>query len=225
MDARTFAVERLGVGDWPATDTAGLRAINPVAWKECVDRDSAVKDPVTFAFDVSPDRSSACVAVAGARSDGLPHIEVVEHLRGTHWVVQRIAELVKAHKTWAVMCDPAGPAGSLVAEVQEHVGKHPNGESKLDVVTAREYAQACGLFYDEVEQRHLRHGGTSELNTAVDGAQTRPLGEAWAWSRKVSTCDITPLVACTLALYGNSKRPKRRVTAINLNAVKLKPDG
>jgi hypothetical protein len=35
----------------------------------------------------------------------------------------------------------------------------------------------------------------------VRGARTRPLGDAgWAWSRKGSPVDITPLVAATLAL-------------------------
>jgi hypothetical protein len=28
------------------------------------------------------------------------------------------------------------------------------------------------------------------------------LGDAWAWSRKSSAVDISPLVACTLALFG-----------------------
>jgi hypothetical protein len=35
--------------------------------------------------------------------------------------------------------------------------------------------------------------------TAIRGATTRPLGDAWAWSRKNSDVDITPLVSCTLA--------------------------
>jgi hypothetical protein len=42
----------------------------------------------------------------------------------------------------------------------------------------------------------------SLANAAVAGAMTRPLGDAWAWSRKNSTVDISPLVACTLALWG-----------------------
>jgi hypothetical protein len=35
----------------------------------------------------------------------------------------------------------------------------------------------------------------------VTGAKKRPLGDAWAWSRKSSAVDISPLVACTLARF------------------------
>ena len=38
----------------------------------------------------------------------------------------------------------------------------------------------------------------------MKGATKRPLGDAWAWSRKNSTVDISPLVAATLALWGYS---------------------
>ena len=45
---------------------------------------------------------------------------------------------------------------------------------------------------------------TSELLAALKGAVQRPLGDAWAWSRKSSSIDICPLVAATLALWGAS---------------------
>jgi hypothetical protein len=67
-------------------------------------------------------------------------------------------------------------------------------------VTAREYAQACGGFFDAVDNRELRHLNTPELLAAVRGAVKRPLGEAWAWDRKNTHVDISPLVAATLAL-------------------------
>ena len=39
-------------------------------WADLRDPDSYALDPVTFAFDVTPDRSRAAIAVAGARDDG-----------------------------------------------------------------------------------------------------------------------------------------------------------
>ena len=36
---------------------------------------------------------------------------------------------------------------------------------------------------------------------AIRGASKRSLGDAWAWDRKNSDVDITPLVACTLAWW------------------------
>ena len=218
MDARTFAVERLGIGDWPVTDITGGRVIDPDDWAACTDEGSQLRDPVCFAFDVSPDRSSS-IAVAGDRADGLAHVEIVEHGRGTGWVVARLAQLVKDHKTYSVLCDPAGPAGSLVPEVEAVAGKLPGGDSRLVVISAKEHAQACGSFFDAVMDGRLRHLGTPELTAAIDGAKTRVLGEAWAWSRRSSAVDISPLVASTLALWGNSQRPKTKARFINLNNI------
>jgi hypothetical protein len=68
-----------------------------------------------FAFDVAPDRSSAAVSVAGWRDDGLSHVEVMEHKRGTGWVVDYLAERVERHQPAAVVfCDEKVPAASLV---------------------------------------------------------------------------------------------------------------
>lgn len=216
---RGFAVERLGIGDWPRTDDLGVRVISNEAWAACLDDDSVLQDPVVFGVDVTPDRSSACIAVAGDNQDGFPHLEIVERRKGTGWVVPRLAELVKSHKTFGVFSDPGGPAGSLVAEIEDAVGMNAKGDSLSLLVTAKEYAQACGIVYDAVIEGRLKHLGTPDLESAVDGAKTRPLGESWAWSRKNSEVDISPLVAGTLALYGNARRPKRRSRVINLNAL------
>jgi hypothetical protein len=74
------------------------------------------------------------------------------------------------------------------------------------MVGGTEYANACGLIYDLVDQERIRHLGTPELNGAVRVAKKRDLGDAWAWSRKRSSSDISPLVAATLALWGVSSR-------------------
>lgn len=204
MDARTFAVERLGVGDWPATDGEGRQVIDLDVFLALTDVESAPLDPVRFACDVTPDRSAAAIAVAGQRSDGRRHIEVVEHKRGTGWVTARLAELVASHKSGPVILDAAGPAASLLPELAKL-------EVAVEPVSAKEHAQACGVLFDGVGQDTLRHLGTPELAAAIKGATRRPLGDAWAWSRKNSSVDISPLVACTLALWGcESGQPKKR---------------
>jgi hypothetical protein len=195
MDKRTFAVERLGVGDWPRTDGIGRVVITPEQWAGARDEDSRVLDPVTFAFDVSPDRKRATVGAAGRREDGLLHVETVALRAGTGWVVSELVRLVEEHGPLAVLCDDASPAASLVRDL-EHVGV------AVQTLNAREYAEACGLFHDMIEQDRLRHLGGYELDSALKGAATRPLGERWAWSRRNSSADITPLVACSVALWG-----------------------
>lgn len=194
MDPRTFAVERLGVSEWPSTEPESSAIIDAATWRALADPDSQIVGPVAFAFDVAPNRSRATIAAAGRRADGKLHVEIVEHRPGTGWIAARLAELVAAHAGGKPAFDQYGPAASLAPQLVElGVATTPT--------TSSEMAQACGAFFDRVEQGALRHLGTAELAGAVAGAAVRPLGDAWAWARKRSSIDITPLVAVTLAAW------------------------
>ena len=193
LDPRTFAVERLGVGDWPPT-SATSSVIDLEKWESATDTASSIVGQVAFSFDVRPDRSATSICVAGRRADGRFHVEVVERRRGTGWVVQRLVELRAKWDTAAICCDAIGPAASLVSDLEKE-------GVEVTEVSAREMADACGMFYDAVEEDQLRHLGSSDLLASIRGAAQRNLGDAWAWSRKNSAVDIGPLVGCTLALW------------------------
>jgi hypothetical protein len=60
---------------------------------------------------------------------------------------------------------------------------------------------ACGQFADTVKQFNVAHLGDEILLSAVGGATTRPVLDSWAWARRKSTVDISPLVAVTNARY------------------------
>jgi hypothetical protein len=197
MDLRTFAVERLGVGDWPATDgSADKRRIDVGKWQRLAEQDSQIDGAMCFAYDTRPDRSTSTIAVAGMRADGLPQVEIVDRKRGTGWLLERLAALEIRHEPVEIVCDGASPAASLVARAEKDFGM------VIRPLGAREVAQACGAFYDAIEDAMLRHLGTDDMLAAIRGAATRDLGDAWAWSRKSSSVDISPLVAATLALWG-----------------------
>jgi len=195
--------------DFRAMDTTEFRRamlnqwttsrVDPVVpmdlWHRLTDPESSALDPLTFAFDVTPDRSSSAIAIAGRREDGASHIEVVDHRPGTGWLAERMAELVRKHRPSAVLCDAAGPAGSLLADLERV-------DVEVTPVSSKEHGQACGMIFDAAVQGTLHHRGDPELAAALDGAVKRPLGDAWAWSRKSSSVDISPLVACTLAMWG-----------------------
>lgn len=203
MDPRTFAVERLGVGDWPRVTGEDGSVISVKQWLSLVDPSSAPVDPLVFTFDAAPDRSSAAIGVAGKRDDGLSHVEVIDHKRGTGWLVDRMEQLNSRHQPAAVMCDEKGPAASLVEELKSR-------GIRVTLVNGSQMAKASGQFFDAVDQRSVRHLGTNELVSAIRGASQRPLGDAWAWSRKSSTVDICPLVAVTLALWGVESKSRSR---------------
>lgn len=164
-------------------------------WVEAIDEASTPSGTICLAFDVTPDRSTASIGLAAKRADGLGHVEVVSDAQsGTTWVPDELARLWRQHNPSAVMCDPGGPAGSLIPEIERR-------GVTVTTMTAKEHAQACGRFYDDVMEGKLRHLGTTDLAVALDGAGKRPLGDSWAWSRK-SPVDISPLVAVTLANWG-----------------------
>lgn len=192
--ARTFAVERLGIGDWPSTEAGAHGPIGIREWDALADPESRITGSLAFAFDVTPDRRSASICAAGERPDG-HHVEVVDRRPGTGWLAKRLAQLAKKHNPVALVCDGASPAASLIPELEE-------AGLEVEKLDARSHANACGLFFDAVDQETLAHLGTAELRAAIKGSAARPLGEAWAWSRKTSGVDISPLVACTLALWG-----------------------
>jgi hypothetical protein len=195
MDPRTFAVERLGVGDWPALDEDAGDGITKAQWADTEDPDSVPVDPVCFAFDVRPDRQTSAVAVAGFREDGLRHVEILEHKSGTRWVLDYLEEMMERNDCGPVIFDERSPAAALKQKLIER-------GIPFEVVQGTDYAQACGAFFDDVVEGGLRHRVDLSLAAAVRGAAKRPLGDAWAWSRKNSAVDISPLVACTLARWG-----------------------
>jgi hypothetical protein len=190
-----FSRERLGVGVYPSDTADTWQVIGEDVWRALADAASAPEGLVAFAIDMTPERSHAAIAVAGAWRGGT-HVEVVEHRPGTGWLLERAEEL---HKRWKPKCwvvDGGGPAGSVIEQLQQRLG--------VEVVQpkAREIASACGQLYDAVTEQTLSHLDQAPLATALAGAQKRPLGDAWAWARRGVNVDISPLVASTLAKWG-----------------------
>ncbi len=196
LNARNFAVERLGIGDWPDTSESAGGIFGDGVWSAILNRKETIQGGPALAVDVSPDRSSSAIAAAALRDDGLIPVEVLARHRGTGWVAKRLGELVEKHGVTVIVVDGRSPAASLIKDIEDAVG------FEVTVMSTSEYAQACGSFFDDVVEKVVRHGGQEELDEAVQGAAVRPLGEAWAWSRKKSSIDITPLVAATLARWG-----------------------
>jgi hypothetical protein len=62
-----------------------------------------------------------------------------------------------------------------------------------------ELAASCAFFIDAVKRGRLRHLAQRELTSAIDGAVLRPLGDQFAFSRKSSGTDISPLIAVAVA--------------------------
>ncbi|MFJ6566435.1 terminase [Streptomyces sp. NPDC091292] len=205
LSAAGYARERLGVGDYPSDVADTWQVVGEEAWRALGTAESRPEGALSFAVDVTPERSHAAICVASPWRGGT-HVEVIAHEPGTGWVLDRAERL---HAKWSPRCwvvDAGGPAGSLIADLAERLG--------VEVVQpkAREVAAACGQFFDAVADQSLSHLDQAPLAAALAGAQQRPLGDAWAWARRIVSVDISPLVGVTLAKWGLSaevEQPKR----------------
>jgi len=178
---------------------SGAPVIDAATWQAARDPLSQLSGLPCFAVDVTPDRSHGSIGVAGWRSDGRVHVEVVEHRAGTDWIVERIADLDRKWHPWPVIIDPASPANSLLVDLAA-LGV------RTETVSTRDYCAACAQFYDAVviesqSAPKLSHLDQPALNLAVGAARKRVVGDAWAWARRRGG-DVSPLVAVTLARYG-----------------------
>lgn len=189
MSDDMFARERLSIS--PDLLADGFVLPN---WQACADPASTIVGALALAVDVSPDQRFASIAAAGPRDDGRMHVELIERQLGTAQVVQRVVELVGKHRPVAVALDPAGQAGALLADLTQ-------AGVNVTSVSAREHGQACGALAAAVEEGTVVHLDDPPLNAAVTGAKRRALGDLWAWDRKKSDVDISPLVAVTLARW------------------------
>ena len=188
LSPEAFAVERLGVV------FGGDSALSEVPeWGECLDADSQMSGKPSIAVDIDPDMAWTSVAVAGLRSDGLTHVELVDRFTSPEDAVKALAVM---HRKWRapVHLDSRAAAGALVPSLM--AAKVPVVE-----ISTADLLKACAGFKQQVRDRRLRHRGQVPLDVAVAGAAVRSIGEGWAWARKVSTVSISPLVAVTLAQF------------------------
>lgn len=190
-----FMRERLGV--WDDTKTAAV--IDLDVWEKCGDPLSSPLDPVSFAIDIPPDSSFTSVAISARRADGKTHVEVVKRSRGTGWVVDFMEDMQSKWKPASIVLDAVGPAGALL-------NSFAIAGVNIEVVSMREYGQACGSFKELVLNDEIRHKEQPGLTAALESARKRPLGDsgAWGWNRRDET-DISPLVAATLAVYAHRR--------------------
>jgi len=206
MPRDQFMRERLGIWE-PEPLVARARVFSDSQWSANYTEDQP-DDPIAFAVDVTPDRRSASIAACSTVGE-LRYVTVLEHRPGAGigWVCARVAEVARRFPEAAWVLDHGAAAGALSAEFAE-----------LGVVTvpftSREIAQACGAFHDAVTEGRVRYPRQRALDDAVQAATVRPLGEAWAWDRRSSDGDISPLVACTFALAASRSRTPRRAPQI-----------
>lgn len=188
----------------------GSRVIPAADWAAIRHRDAIPRAgslPV-LGVDVAVDRSAAALVACWPSRAGVPVLEVLEYAPGVSWAGPRIAELVAAHRIPIVAATGSGPALTVVADCERL------GVKVIQTLTDREYTAACADLFDRVGAGSLWHRGEPPLDAAVAGAGRRIAGDGWAWSRRTSTADVAPLVAGSLALWADGRRPPPAVRPV-----------
>lgn len=205
MDPAEFAKERLGVGDWPVDGSSWL-VIGKESWMARVNDSSQIPGRMVLAIDTSPDLAFSCITAVGYNDAGDTHVEItgkdgqLDSRPGTEWVLDRIKAIWEAQKPYAVVIDKAAQAGMFVTDLED-------ADIKVITPNTRQYAQTCGELKSSVspkkgETAYLVHGDQAPLNAAVGGADTRITENMWAWARRASSVDISPLISATLGMWG-----------------------
>lgn len=157
---------------------------------------------VAFGVEVAEDRSHTSIVVAAGLGDATV-VQLLDRRPGTGWVAERLASLM-SHRPVGVAFDPSGPAGSLAPTIDAVCAPR----CVVTRATGAEQAKACGAFADGLAELRVRVLSDGVFDAALASAMKRPLGDgAWAWGRRSSTADISPLVAATLAVWARSAAP------------------
>lgn len=191
MDDQQFAMERLGM--WSEFTAASV--FGPGAWEACAGTEYDGKFGC-LVVATAVDQSMTCVA--GAAFDGKYTAKPLEYGKGQSWAVASLRALYGLHRV-PVVVDGRGPAAALVPHL-EAAGVPVVALSTADVLDAH------ANLYQLVQDGDFTHGKYPELEAAVSGATTRAVGDRWAWARRKSAADISPLEAVTLGV-GHLYRP------------------
>jgi hypothetical protein len=193
-----FAREALGI--WDGTASTGVFSTG--AWARAgvkPDEDGTYPDPpAPDALGVAADVDQTWLSL-GAYGDG--HVGSVQRARfdtGREKFVAETARIAK-ERGLSVAIDKKGPAAPLIDDL-EALGVTIAGAGLDDRV------QADADLRDAVETKAVTHGNYPDLNTAVDAATWRKVGDRRVFGRKA--VDVSMLEAVSLARWAALSAPQ-----------------
>ncbi len=201
LGAERFARE---YGNVFATAAGAAEAIPDGLWRAAQESGDPPAAPDAIGLDVAGDGSAAAVVAAARDGDRRTVAGLVAAAPGTAWAVGRVAELHRRYPRAAVIADPGGPAGGLVAALRD---------ARIDV---QEFTGADRLAGHTYLIAELEAGRARILpHPLLEGARAAAVrrytdGGGWVWSRRGSHADISPLTAWTMALWGTRRTPSAR---------------
>jgi phage terminase large subunit-like protein len=171
------------------------------AWELLADKRSEGAGPVACGIDAY--QGYAAIVAIGETVEGLRRQVVLEHGPGHSWVVEKVMRINDELKPLAWAIDDKGESAKLIPQLLaaglRRMGKEPH-RGGLWVPTTSELGGATANWCDRVNGGQLVHLGQAVMAQALAVTRTRPIADgAYAFGRRVSSADITPVVAGSIA--------------------------
>lgn len=201
MDLADFAAEFLGW--WPSDAALRWQVIAEPQWRRLASRGVKPGYPIAFGIDTAPERDMSAIVAAGpANLAPDPHgaaperwaVEVVEHRRGSAWVVARMVDLCERWRPCGIGIAANGAAASLIPHLEA-------ADLPVKPMHGPDMAKAYGGFHQAaVDDGSLRHPAQPELDTAISLAWKRKIGAqtVFDWN---GPGDVSTVVAAAGALW------------------------
>lgn len=192
---RSFEVEILGRGQWPALGGAAHEAIiEPDVWSALRNDEPDVVGDCAISLDVTPAADKIGMVSASRTRDGI-HLSVAPVEDFERQKVLRMADTaVDRNDPVAVAIDVAGPASIIDSELRRR-GIAPEKMGPARVVAA------CELFLQLVHEGKISHDGSQRLAEAVAVAEFRDVKGEMGRALTRKSGDISTLVAATFATW------------------------
>lgn len=148
---------------------------------------------VAYGFEVNAARTSAAVCAAWKGSDGNIYLKLIRNDAGTQWLMEDIPTLD--------MTSPLGIGADKHAQNNVVVDSLTYAFQELEIhqLTGPEWGTASAAFRARVEDGTIRHDGSPALYSAIEGAITKPYGDAgWSFSHNSAPELIAAIVAVRL---------------------------
>ena len=159
---------------------------------------------VAIGWDVAYDRSKSAVVAAWRHAEKI-HLKVLRTGPGTDWLPGTL-EQIKASYPMAIAGDKF-PQNNVIADAYfaDHYG------DELRLLKPEDWKTASVAFKSAIEDGILVHDGHLALRDAVASAQTRRMGEGWAFSHENSDAVLLASVVAVRLVTEQKPRTEPQV--------------
>lgn len=157
-------------------------------------------DGVVLAYDVAYDGTASTIVAAWRTPGGRLATRVVDRRPGSSWLVPALVDA--KGRARAIAADDGGPARE-VTDALRRAGV------EVTTLNGTEAATSTGAVLRAIRESDVEHDGSEAYAMAAAGVSTRPMGDGVVISRRLSTGDVSPMVALIAGAWVVDHQPRK----------------